>query len=705
MRPGLPDLAPPSAAARSPRLRRVLMPLAVAGLPFVLLLWIAIHQSLAITRQVIEENLLGQARVLAALIDNETETYLAVARALAATPALRDGDLGELAQVMRAAMTALPTSFATLFDEHGRPLITTRNGGGVPAGTGAGTAIPDVHARVRESGQMAVSNLFDDAFGTGRLAAVVVAAPIPGMPMRTIAVSMRPSRFHGILAATFPANAFVGVVDREGRFVARMPDHDQYLGVLAADDRRAAFQRDPHGVYEGRTREGVRIVAGYWTTENGWVAGVGYPAAVVEAPLLRLQWVLGIAGLLVLAASVALAAWTHRRIRGSADRLVEAAAALRGNQAPASVVTGVREYDEVARTLADAGAALRERTALLAASEARYRELSDAMPQLVWTADAEGRMDHANRQRDRYFPMDAGAGSWADITHPDDVPAALAAWEAARASGQPLEVEHRLRLADGRWHWHLTRALPQRDEAGRVIRWFGTATDVDANKRREHEAHYLLREVNHRSKNLLAIAQAMTRQTALDEHPETMAETLCDRFAALSLSQDLLLRGEWLRVPLDEVVRVQLAHFAPVIGSRIRIDGPALRVNPTAAQAIGMALHELATNATKYGALSGDTGRIEVRWWLEPDAGDGERFRMRWQESEGPPVAAPAHHGFGQFVMVRMVEQTLGGRIALDYPAQGVVWELDAPAVAALEETSPRRDDGAEEPGVSTASR
>jgi len=694
MRPDLSDIGAGAHAAvrRSPRLRWVLMPLVVAGAPFIVLLWIAIHQSLTNTRQVIEENLAGQARVLAALVDNEIETYRAVARALAASPALRDGDLREFAQLMRASMTGLPGSFATLFDDAGRPVVSTVNGA-LPANA-APSAIAGIHAQVRETGRTAVSGLFEGAFGSGPIAAVVVGAPVQGMPMRTIAISMRPTRFRSLLEATFPATAFVGIVDGDGHFVARVPDHEQYLGALAAPDRRAAFERQPHGVYDGRTREGVRIIAGYHTTEYGWVVGVAYPASIVEAPLQRLQLILGTAGLLVLAGSAALAAWTHRRIRHSADRLVEAAAALRGEQVPGDVTTGVREYDEVARTLADAGRALRDRAVLLAASEARYRELSDAMPQLVWTADGQGRFDHYNQQRRRYFAAGQGLGNWAGIIHPDDAAATAAGWEAARRAGQPFEIEHRLRLADGRWHWHLTRALPQRNAEGQVIRWFGTATDVDANKRREHEAQYLLREVNHRSKNLLAIAQAMTRQTALDEHPEAMAETLCDRFASLAISQDLLLRGEWRRVSLDEVVRVQLAHFAPVIGSRIRIEGPALLVNPTAAQAIGMALHELATNATKYGALSGDTGRIAVRWWTEPGGAEGERFRMRWQESEGPPVAAPAHHGFGQFVMVRMVEQTLGGRITLDYAATGVVWEVDAPSVVVLEETAPGRDDG-----------
>ena len=194
----------------------------------------------------------------------------------------------------------------------------------------------------------------------------------------------------------------------------------------------------------------------------------------------------------------------------------------------------------------------------------------------------------------------------------------------------------------------------------------------------------------------------MTRQTAFDEAPDEMSETLCARFAALSASQDLLLRGEWRRVSVEDLVRAQLGHFAPVIGTRIRLDGEPVFINATAAQAIGMALHELATNATKYGALSSDVGVVTIRWGLVREA-DEERFQLAWEETEGPAVPPPEHKGFGHFVMVRMVEQTLGGEVTLDYRPRGAAWRLHAPAIAALEEDPGPAAVGLER-AVSTAS-
>jgi two-component sensor histidine kinase len=130
---------------------------------------------------------------------------------------------------------------------------------------------------------------------------------------------------------------------------------------------------------------------------------------------------------------------------------------------------------------------------------------------------------------------------------------------------------------------------------------------------------------------------------------------------------------------VKDLVHAQLAHFATLIGSRIIVDGPDLVLRPGAAQAIGLALHELATNAGKYGALSTDTGRVDVLWETE-----GDTFVMNWTERGGPPVFAPQQRGFGTTVMKLMVERSLEGTVGLDYPLSGVVWRLTCPAANAL---------------------
>ena len=206
----------------------------------------------------------------------------------------------------------------------------------------------------------------------------------------------------------------------------------------------------------------------------------------------------------------------------------------------------------------------------------------------------------------------------------------------------------------------------------------GTAQDITERKEREEKEHLLMREINHRAKNMLSVVASIAHQTAA-RNPEDFVERFSDRIQALSANQDLLVRNEWKGVEIEDLVRAQLAPFADLIGSRIVARGPKLRVKAAGAQAIGLALHELATNAGKYGALSTDTGRVDICW-----ATDGDIFTMSWVERDGPPVSAPSRQGFGTIVMEAMAESSLEGKVDLDYSPSGLTWRLTCPAANAL---------------------
>jgi two-component sensor histidine kinase len=190
-----------------------------------------------------------------------------------------------------------------------------------------------------------------------------------------------------------------------------------------------------------------------------------------------------------------------------------------------------------------------------------------------------------------------------------------------------------------------------------------------------------MREINHRAKNMMSVVDAIAHQTAT-RSPEDFVEHFSERVQALSANQDLLVQNEWKGVEIAELVRAQLAHFTDLIGSRIAIRGPKLRLNPASAQAIGLALHELATNAGKYGALSTDRGRVDIGWGTT----DGDTFTMNWTEREGPPVLPPERRGFGTIVMQPMTERSVGGTVDLDYAPSGVTWRVRCPAANALEQ-------------------
>jgi two-component sensor histidine kinase len=178
---------------------------------------------------------------------------------------------------------------------------------------------------------------------------------------------------------------------------------------------------------------------------------------------------------------------------------------------------------------------------------------------------------------------------------------------------------------------------------------------------------------------MLSVVDAIAHQTAT-RNPESFIERFSERIQALSANQDLLVRSEWRGVDAEDLVRAQLAPFADLFGSRIVVHGPKLRLKSVSAQAIGLALHELTTNAGKYGSLSKDTGHVDIGWGT-----DGDIFTMSWTERDGPAVSAPQRRGFGTTVMEAMAGRTVDGAVDLDYAPSGVTWRLTCPAANAVE--------------------
>jgi PAS domain S-box-containing protein len=250
------------------------------------------------------------------------------------------------------------------------------------------------------------------------------------------------------------------------------------------------------------------------------------------------------------------------------------------------------------------------------------------------------------------------------------------------AEPEARSAELMIRTKDGRerlWSFVTSPQTTQSDERRLFV---CVAQDVTDQKAHEEQIHLLMGEINHRAKNMLSLVQAIARQTAARK-PEDFIECFTERIQALAANQDLLVRNEWHGVDVEDLVRAQLAHFADLVGSRITMHGSPVRLNAAAAQAIGLALHELATNAGKYGSLSVETGRVDIGWRLH-----GDMFAMNWTECNGPPVSPPKRRGFGSTVVQPMVRQTVNGEVQLDFIPAGVVWNLTCPAANALERSA-----------------
>ena len=252
--------------------------------------------------------------------------------------------------------------------------------------------------------------------------------------------------------------------------------------------------------------------------------------------------------------------------------------------------------------------------------------------------------------------------------------------------GESSELETRQLRRDGTPIDIWVTSAPIRGDDGAVIGASLVIRDVSAHRKREDHVRFLMRELTHRSKNLLAVIQAMARQSMVkDLPPEEFVRRFTDRLQGLAGSHDLLSAVEYKGVSLLALIRSQLSHYDDLFGTRILLEGEDLTVRAEAAQNIGVALHELSTNAAKYGALSNDAGTVTIAW--EVVVGDEPRIlRLSWQERGGPQVIAPTRRGFGRVVMDRITGQALDGKSEIRFEPGGVVWSLVAPTRAVLVE-------------------
>jgi PAS domain S-box-containing protein len=267
-----------------------------------------------------------------------------------------------------------------------------------------------------------------------------------------------------------------------------------------------------------------------------------------------------------------------------------------------------------------------------------------------------------------------------DLVHPEDREANIVEIRRLLSEQIPsFEIVNRYICKDGVELWVHKHGSLLRDACGRPSHIIALVTDISERKRHEEHTQLLLREVNHRSKNMLSLVQSIAHLTAATG-PQDFVKRFGERIRSLSAAQDLLIKHEWKAVPLADLIRLQLSHFADLIGGRIALSGSPLSISQAASQTIGMALHELATNAAKYGALSNEAGRIAITWNLESNGAAEPKFTMSWVERDGPPVVKPLRRGFGSKVTCRMVESAVSGGVSVDYAPSGLVWRLECPA-------------------------
>jgi PAS domain S-box-containing protein len=316
-------------------------------------------------------------------------------------------------------------------------------------------------------------------------------------------------------------------------------------------------------------------------------------------------------------------------------------------------------------------------------SETRFRLISEAAPVMLWLSDSSGRCLHLNAALRKFWGVaedDVAAFDWRFSMHPDDADRiGVAMWNATVAQ-QPVSLSGRYRNAEGEYRVLETNARPRFSASGEFLGLIGVNIDVSDKARHEQQRELLLAELNHRVKNSLAVVQGIAFQTFRGDNARPEARAAFEgRLAALAAAHNLLTQAHWESASLDEIAADAL-QTRGVNAQRIALSGPRLLLPPKSALALALALHELATNALKYGALSRDGGKVELAWRCdEASPGAPGRLHLSWRESGGPAVQAPTRRGFGSMLVERTLAQDLNGEVAMEFRPEGVVCSIDAP--------------------------
>ena len=333
---------------------------------------------------------------------------------------------------------------------------------------------------------------------------------------------------------------------------------------------------------------------------------------------------------------------------------------------------------------------MRDRTASriaeeqLATSEERFRSLAVNIPQLVFRARDTGEFGWVSPQWVDYTGLtgaQSGDFNWLTAIHPDDRVATLDAWKQAATTGL-YQVSHRIRReADGSYRWHQTRASPIPAEGADSSEWVGAATDVDDLRALQNRQQILLAELQHRTRNMLALVQAVARRTLRNATSlEAFAGEYESRLAALSRVQGLIASSAEATLDLRELVEAELRAHWDNDAERVSIEGPAVDLPAATAQIIALALHELATNAVKYGAIGQPEGRLAVSWQVE-DHARAPRLLLDWRESgvSMPGEGRPEREGYGLQLIERALPYQLDAEAKMDFTSDGVQCHVAMP--------------------------
>jgi PAS domain S-box-containing protein len=335
-----------------------------------------------------------------------------------------------------------------------------------------------------------------------------------------------------------------------------------------------------------------------------------------------------------------------------------------------------------ALVLASLFAERRQHEAALFEGQARLQEALAAggVMAFEWNARTNGsnRSDNAAQILGLVPDKSFSAAEFLERVHPDDRPDFKARIHAVSPEKPSYRKTFRFRCPDGREIWLEESSIAEFDPTGRLVGLKGLTVEITERKQSDERQGLLIAELDHRVKNLLARVAVISSYTRLGSSSvDEFVQVLDRRIHSMAAAHSLLSQNRWNGVNLADLVDSQLAPYATA--ANMTIGGPDVVLGPTVTQAVAMALHELVTNAVKYGALSSPNGHVSVKWNRQPADGASTRVKIEWRENGGPPVVTPAKSGYGMSLIREMIPHELGGAVDLAFVTEGVCCEIDVP--------------------------
>lgn len=671
-------------------------------------------------RDALRTALMSSARSLAAAVDGALDKHIAVATTLTHSRPLLRGDWDGFREQAKDSLSFLPGSALLVADAAGRQILNTDRPAGEPLPPRP-DEIAELHQRAFATGEPQVSDIFIGRNSGRPVASINVPTFRDGKPLYTLAIRVDPQQFRKLLDQQhLPSDWYAAIVDRKGTIVVRLADPEGHsTGHPTSESWLHAMREAAEGFIENRSVNGEALVNAYTRGAHGWSVGIGIAKSALDAPLWHTRLILAIVGLVCIGLSIVLA-WLLASKFDSATRALKAAAGTMAHELPVAAPegTGIREYDEIGSAFASASSLLQARSAERRTAEqalarrvdevAAVHEFTERRFRATSVAEiCDAALDailkglHCNRAAILQFDA-AGVMrfvAWRGLS--ERYRAAVeghSPWKPDEQDPQPVviaDVDRAEELTD--WLKSVVRAerihalgfLPVIADSrliGKIMTYYEAPHAFSeaelkvamsfarrlgfaiAHKRAEDAREIAGRELQHRCNNLLAVVQAIAQKTLSGASSLADASAAFEaRLQALARAHRQLVKSNWTGVSLDEIVRLAMEPF----GGRSEIEGENIVLAPKDAQNFSLAVHELATNAVKYGALSCAGGKISIAWAITNAQGD-RVLKFQWQERGGPEVAVPRRHGFGTALIKATFRQ-----VQFDYAPAGLMCEID----------------------------